>query len=179
MVERILVPVDFSQPSLQALDYAIDFGRPHKAEIAVLHVVEPVYFAAPDGYGVGYDAGILAGELERAGKQQLARLAANLRARRVSVRTLQCLGTPHQTIIDVARKLKTDLVIMSTHGRSGLAHVLMGSVAERVVRSAPCPVLVVRPAPATRRRKTRAGAKRGKTGRLTGRRRAAPAPGAR
>jgi nucleotide-binding universal stress UspA family protein len=160
MTQRLLVPVDFSKPSLQALDYAIDFARPHRAEIVVLHVVEPVYYAAPNGYGVGYDAGILAREMERAGKQQLARLAADLRARRVKARTLQCLGTPHQAIVDVARKLKADLVIMSTHGRSGLAHMLMGSVAERVVRGAPCGVLVVHPRAGTRQRKSRPAAKR-------------------
>jgi universal stress protein A len=145
MITRILVPVDFSEPSLQALDYAIEFGRPFKPEFVVLHVLEPIYFPGPgDMYGAGYDMGLVYRELERAGSEQLSRLAATLQKKRLTVRTLLRVGTAYHVIVETAKKLKTDVIIMSTHGRTGLSHVLMGSVAEKVVRSATCPVLTVR-----------------------------------
>lgn len=158
-IRRILVPVDFSSASLQALEYASEFRRPHKAELIVLHAVEPIYFAAMDGfYGAGFDASIVYQEMDRAAREQLARLAAKLRMRRIDARVLHTVGPAHQVIVDAAKKLKADLIIMSTHGRTGLAHVFMGSVAERVVRSAPCPVLTTHPRPAPQRRARSRGA---------------------
>jgi universal stress protein A len=146
MIKRILIPVDFSPPSMRAIDYAIEFGRPFRAELVLLHAVEPTYFAATNGfYGAGFNANIVYREIERAARLQLAKLADGLRPRRIRVRTVLAVGRPHQVIADAAKKLKTDLVIMSTHGRSGLSHVLMGSVAERVVRTSPCPVLTIHP----------------------------------
>ena len=159
-IRRILVPVDFSSPSLQALEYAIEFQRQHKAELIVLHAVEPIYFAAMDGvYGAGFDASIVYREMERAAREQLASLSAKLRKRRIDVRVLHTVGPASQVIVDAAKKLAADLIIMSTHGRTGLAHVFMGSVAERVVRSAPCPVLTTHPRPARQRRPGRVAAK--------------------
>jgi nucleotide-binding universal stress UspA family protein len=159
MIQRILVPVDFSDPSLRALDYAIEFSRRLKSRLIVLHVVEPVYYPmAADMYGVGIDLGNVYEQIERAARTQLSRLAAKLRTRRVEVRTLLSVGTAPQMIAQSAKKLKADLIIMSTHGRTGLSHVLMGSVAERVVRTAACPVLTVpgrRSGTPTRTRSTR------------------------
>jgi len=145
MITRILVPVDFSDPSLQALDYAIEFGRPFKPELVVLHVLEPIYYPGPgDMYGPGYDMGLVYREIERAAREQLSRVAATLQKKRLTVRTLLRVGTAYHLIVETAKRLKADLIIMSTHGRTGLSHVLMGSVAERVVRTATCPVLTVR-----------------------------------
>ena len=145
MIARILVPVDFSDPSLQALDYAVEFGKPFKPEFVVLHVLEPFYYAGTGNmYGPGYDIGLVHQELERAGREQLSRVAATLQKKRLTVRTLLRVGTAPHTIVETAKRLKADLIVMSTHGRTGLSHVLMGSVAERVARSATCPVLTVR-----------------------------------
>jgi universal stress protein A len=145
MIKRILVPVDFSNPALKALDYAIEFGRPHRAEIVVVHAVEPVYYpVTADLYGPGFDVAGIFREIERTSRMQLARLATDLKRRRVPARTLLRVGGAAEVIVDAARKLKADLIILSTHGRTGLAHVLLGSVAERVVRNATCPVLTVR-----------------------------------
>ena len=156
MITRILVPVDFSEPSLQALDYAIEFGKPFKPELVVLHVLEPIYYPGPgDMYGSGYDMGLVYRELERAAREQLSRVAATLQKKRLPVRTLLRVGTAYHTIVETAKRLKADLIIMSTHGRTGLSHVLMGSVAERVVRSATCPVLTVRGRKLGRRRSRR------------------------
>jgi universal stress protein A len=144
MIKRILVPVDFSDPSMRALDYAIGFSRRINSQLTVLHVVEPVYYPiASDTYGVGLDLGNVYAEIERAARIQLSRLAAKLAARRVAARSLLSFGTAPQSIVETANKLKADLIVMSTHGRTGLSHVLMGSVAERVVRTAPCPVMTV------------------------------------
>jgi len=163
MIERILVPVDFSDPSLQALDYAIEFGQRFKPEFVVLHVVETIYYPlSGDMYGPGYDVGRVYQELERAGREQLARVAAKLRKRRLTARTLLSIGSAHRVIVETAKKLKADLIIMSTHGRTGLSHVLMGSVAERVVRNAACPVLTVRGRSLRRRSLPRRGAGSGR-----------------
>lgn len=143
-IRRILVPVDFSEPSIRALDYAIEFARLFKAEIVVLHVVDAVYPVMADVYAPGYAAGLVSQELERAGREQLARLAATMEKRHVTVRCLQSMGPAYEMIVAVAKKVKTDMIIMSTQGRTGLSHLLMGSVAERVVRGATCPVLTVR-----------------------------------
>lgn len=172
-IKRILVPTDFSAASRQALDYAVELGRQQKADIVILHAVEPINFAVTGGtYGVGFDANTIYKELERSARAQLKRLADDLRKRRVRARTMHAVGTPHTVIVDGAKQLKADLIVMSTHGRSGLAHVFLGSVAERVVRSASCPVLTMHPSAARRRRarSTRGPAPRRPGGRRTSKR---------
>ena len=145
MIKRIVVPVDFSNTSLQALDYAVEFGKPFKPEIVVVFVVEPIYFTAPaDMYAPTANTGMLLDEQRKIAREQLARLAAGLKKRHVNARTILQTGTAHQVITDTARRLKADLIVMATHGRTGLSHVVLGSVAERVVRHAQCPVLTVR-----------------------------------
>lgn len=160
MLRRILVPVDFSERSLQALDYAVELGRPFGAELLVIFVVEPVYYATPaDLYGASANLSMLLEEQMRIGEEQLAELGRRLAKRKVKHRTFLDAGVPYQMITDRAGSLKADLIVMATHGRTGLSHLLLGSVAERVVRNASCPVLTVRTA-AARRRST--GAKRRK-----------------
>jgi nucleotide-binding universal stress UspA family protein len=154
-LRRILVPVDFSTHSVRALDYAAELGKPFKAELTVLYVIEPIYYTVPDFAGAG---AALAGVLEEqrtGGREQLLRLERRYAKRRITLRGLLQTGAPHQAICDTARRLKVDLIVMATHGRTGLLHVLMGSVAERVVRVASCPVLTLRPAGAVRRRAVR------------------------
>src|SRR4030095_3662978 len=82
-------------------------------------------------------------EIERAAREQLSELARNLRRRRVNVRAVLLAGTAPQAIVESAKKMHADLLVMATHGRSGLSHLLMGSVARRVLRTAPCPVLTI------------------------------------
>jgi universal stress protein A len=169
MLKRILVPVDFSKPSLAALDHAIAFRQSLEAELVLLHVVEPFSFGSVNGmYGVGFDTGAIAAELERAAHRQLSRLAAGLHARHVPVRALVEVGPASQVIADTASKLGVDMIIMATHGRTGLSHLLLGSVAERVVRTVPCPVLTVHPSTRPARGAGRAG----------GRQASGPAPAA-
>jgi nucleotide-binding universal stress UspA family protein len=144
-IKRILVPIDFSPASLKALDYAADFAQPLGADLSVLFVIEPIYYAVPDlaGAAAGTAVGLLE-EQRASGKRQLERLQARYAKRRIKLRTLMQTGTPYQTIVDAAKSLKAHLIVMSTHGRTGVSHLLLGSVAERVVRTSPCPVLTIR-----------------------------------
>lgn len=151
-MKRILVPVDFSKPSMRALDYAIDLSKPFGAEVTVCSVVEPIYLAVP--YADGQSAAIasLIIEQRRNAVAQLNRLRKRYSARGVDLTTCVVEGVPAEAIAAVADRLKTELIVIATHGRTGLSHLLLGSVAERVVRSAPCPVLTVRAAVRSPRR---------------------------
>ena len=143
-IKRILVPIDFSASSLEALAYASQLTQRFGAELLVLHVVEPVYAAEPN---VGSaDLTTLLDEQERIADEQLARISANLSKQGQRVRTQVECGVPAQAIVEVANDSATDLIVIATHGRTGLSHMLIGSVAERVVRLANCPVLTIRPA---------------------------------
>lgn len=145
ILKRILVPVDFSSGSLEALDYAVELAKPFDAELLVLFVVEPVYYATPaDLYGPSANLAMLLEEQQRFGREQLAALKARLAKEKIDCATVLQTGSPYQQIADLAKRRRVDLIIMATHGRTGLSHLFMGSVAERVVRSASCPVLTVR-----------------------------------
>ncbi len=152
---RILVPVDFSEPSLNALAYACGLAKRFGATLTVLHVVEPVYVAEPY-MGVAPEVGRFLDEEIRNAKTILTRIEADRRKQGLRVRSLVVAGPPALLIVDTARDTGADLIVMGTHGRTGLAHAFIGSVAEKVVRTARCPVLTVRAAgrkqPAARRR---------------------------
>jgi universal stress protein A len=134
-LRKILVPIDFSDCSKKALDYAIPFARQFGAELNLLHVVEP-YPAIPEM--APYDA-----ENIEDGRLELEALRKDL-GNVGPCSTLVRKGAPPTEITSAARDLDADLIIISTHGRTGLSRVFLGSTAERVVRSAPCPVLIVR-----------------------------------
>jgi nucleotide-binding universal stress UspA family protein len=153
-VKKILVPTDFSDHSMQALKHAIDLGKRFKAGIIVFHCLEPIYLAAPaDLYGTPANLTTLMSEERHSAKQRLERIERDLKKRRIPIRTVLGSGTPHLVIVEAVAKLGVDLIVMSTHGRSGFSHLLIGSVAERVVRAAPCPVLTIRGKVGRRRRK--------------------------
>jgi nucleotide-binding universal stress UspA family protein len=140
-IKSILVPIDFSPASEKALAYAVPLAKLFGARLTLLHVLEPV--ATPD-----FAAFPLAMENDkamRASRLQLERVASDLKLRSLAEKFLVRNGRAFNEITSAARTLKSDLVVISTHGRTGLKHVLMGSTAEKVVQHAPCPVLVVRP----------------------------------
>ncbi len=144
-IKRILVPVDFSADALSALQYAAAFAKVFKAELLILYVVEPIYYATPtDMYAASAESAMLAQEQRRTAEQQLVRIGADLKKQGLRHRAMVKGGSPSQVIVDTARTSGADLIIMATHGRTGLAHMFMGSVAEKVVRSAACPVLTTR-----------------------------------
>jgi nucleotide-binding universal stress UspA family protein len=140
-LKRILVPIDFSDCSKKALQYALPLAKEHQAEITLLYVVPPAYGA---GEYNGIDYAQWEASLRAGGEKELAKLARNEVSDDFFVDTLVRVGSPAREIIESARSLPADLVVISTHGRTGLKHVFLGSVTEHVVQRAPCPVFVVR-----------------------------------
>jgi nucleotide-binding universal stress UspA family protein len=144
-IRRILVPTDFSAHARPALRYAVELADKFAAELILLHVVADAVLALPDAVMPTPTPLDELHELTAAAEERLAKLIAaeKLAARhpRVEVR----IGSPAAEIVAAATDLHADLVCIATHGRGGIARVLLGSVAEHVIRQAPCPVLTVRP----------------------------------
>ena len=140
-IYNILVPVDFSDCSKKALRYAIPLAKEHEAALTLLYVV-------PNSYALGEYGGIAympaAGELCAAASRDVDKLILTEVKAEVPAEARVLIGNPSHEITEAAKTLPTDLIVISTHGRTGLKHVLLGSVAEHVIRHAPCPVLVVR-----------------------------------
>lgn len=144
-IQRILCPVDFSESSDHACRYAVAFADNFKAELSLLHVVSPPIAAlpgdhlAPDMMQADIDA------IADASRTRLEEQAQELGAKiSPQVKSTVLSGIPFLEIIRYGKEWNADLIIMGTHGRAGLQHLLIGSVAERVVRKAPCPVLTVK-----------------------------------
>ena len=138
-LRRILVPVDFAELSLAALPQAQLFARSFAAELILLHVIETY----PIDYIVGLpESKKLHASLQERARRELEKLTVRLPG--LKPRTLVRWGKPFQEIVSVAQELDVDLIVLTTHGHTGLKHVYLGSTAERVVRHAHCPVLVVR-----------------------------------
>ena len=135
---QILVPVDFSAATAGLMAYARHFARRNKLNITLLHVVEPLH---PDWH-------MDTTGLQRQRREQAHQALTGLLAREFpgsrSARAELREGHPVETIVRFARESRADLILIATHGRTGLKRALLGSVAERVARHAPCPVLVVR-----------------------------------
>lgn len=142
-LRRILVPIDFSDHSKKALQYAIPFAEQFKSSIDLLYVVEPTVYPADFSFGqVGFPS--VEDELRQRGAEELRALMKNEIGTRVESRFAVRTGKAFNEIDQYARDEGIDLVVIATHGHSGMEHVLFGSTAEKVVRYAPCPVLVVR-----------------------------------
>jgi universal stress protein A len=155
-IRRILVPIDFSEPSLKTLDEAVEFRRPYDAELILMFAVERSFNQSPL---LVPDSGALLEQQARAAEAKLEEICGGLGKRGVKCRTLVDFGVPYQAIVYAAKKIKASLIIMSTHGRTGLAHVLIGSVAERVLQHAECPILLFRRLPAPEQRGRRGNRK--------------------
>jgi nucleotide-binding universal stress UspA family protein len=138
--KRILVPVDFSDPSRQALRSALALARRFDSRVALLHVTRR---NRPDSHPAAGLAGI-SFDTRRAGRARLTEFAECELKGDVEPTRLVSDGVPFDEIAKAAKAWEADLIVLATHGYTGLKHVLLGSTAERVVRHAPCPVLVVR-----------------------------------
>lgn len=144
-LNRILVPTDFSDFSKIALDFACAFAEKFDAEIHLLHVLQDLVAMVPEPGLAFPPPGDYMQELTESAKQGLAEMPDSAWAEGRSVVRAVVQGPPFVEIIRYAKGNEIDMIVMGTHGRSGLAHVLLGSVAEKVVRKAPCPVLTIRP----------------------------------
>jgi nucleotide-binding universal stress UspA family protein len=142
-IHKILVPVDFSSHSRRALDEAIGLAKVFRAEIHLLHCYQIINPGAISPYGVvvpeSYDF-----EVRTAALQQLSKWRDKVRAQKILAHEHVTAHSPSTEIAVLAGKIGADLIVMGTRGLTGLKHVLLGSVAERAIRIAPCPVLTVK-----------------------------------
>jgi nucleotide-binding universal stress UspA family protein len=143
-IRRILHASDFSRPSRRAFAQAVQLAQLARAELTLVHVLGSPMPYVGDGYipPQVYDQ-VLADLRERA-RKALVRLVARAKASGVKAKGLLVEGTPAEAIVRAARSRRADLIVMGTHGHTGLARVVLGSVAARVVAAAACPVLTVR-----------------------------------
>jgi nucleotide-binding universal stress UspA family protein len=143
VLKNILVATDFGEPSEVALAYGRDLARSYGATLHVLHVVEDVMLR--HSVEIGFAIPDLQNDLENAARQQLANLVTEDDRQTLSaVEAVQSSPAVAGGITEYAKTHQIDLIVIGTHGRGGVQHFFMGSVAERVVRTAPCPVLTVR-----------------------------------
>ena len=141
-INSILVPIDFSDASKEALAYAVPLAAQFAAKLTILHVVEPV--ATPD-FAKSFPLALDSARVLAACRRRLRQI---VKEQQIDPKLVEAVfarpGRSYHEITEAARTLDTDLIIIATHGYTGLKHALLGSTTERVVRHAPCPVLVVR-----------------------------------
>jgi nucleotide-binding universal stress UspA family protein len=142
-IRRILFPTDFSESADHAWMFALQFAQDFGADVHVLHVVAPPP-RLTEAYSINFDPAKFAAVLTAEAETSLDRLVEGAKARHLTFHREVRIGVDFHEILDYARKHQIDLIVMATHGRTGLAHALVGSVAEKVVRKASCPVLTVR-----------------------------------
>ena len=141
---HIMAPTDFSEYSKQAVTSALELAQKFGAKLTILHVIElPPY--PVEGYVPPSLSATFMDDLERQATADLAQLVPEAAAANVEVARVIAVGTPYRKIIETAEAEQVDLIVMATAGRTGFSHLIMGSIAERVVRTATCPVLTIRP----------------------------------
>jgi universal stress protein A len=147
-IRRILAPTDFSELSKQGLQSALELADAFGAKLLLLYVVEPPPYPV-EGIVPSHLGATMLDDLERQATTDLAQMLSETQASNMDVARRVVVGIPYRKIVDVAEEEKIDLIVMTTHGRTGLSHLVMGSVAEKIVRTAPCPVLTIRPTSVT------------------------------
>ena len=144
-VRRILHPTDFSRASRAAFTKAVEMAKTNRAELLLVHVLgPPVMPMVGDGYVSPKVYEDIAATARSQAQTELNRLATRARKAGARMKTVLMEGVPHEQITRAARSKRVDLIVIGTHGRTGLAKFFLGSVAGRVVSIAPCPVLTVR-----------------------------------
>ena len=144
--QKILVCTDFSENSLPARQCAVEWAKAFKAELAILHVVNSRFFGYPTfADRVPVDMALIQQNIEEGVQEELESVANECRKEIDNVHAHSCAGSPAEEIIRFADEESVDLIIMGTHGWTGVRHLILGSTAENVVRTAKCPVLSVRP----------------------------------
>ena len=143
-VRRILHPTDFSRASGAALLKAVALAKESRAQLLLVHVMLPPTPFIGDGYVSPKTYQELEAAARRSAQRELAKVAARAQKAKARVKAVLLEGVPYDRIARAARSKRADLIVMGTHGRSGLSKFFLGSVAERVIALAPCPVLTVR-----------------------------------
>jgi nucleotide-binding universal stress UspA family protein len=142
--KQILCPVDFSDFSDYAMRYAALLAQKFEARLTLLHVVAPILVPLPGDALVPPMRQADLADIADACRERLTRTAGDLAEKGMAVACQVTSGVPYLEILRMAEELHADMIVMGTHGRSGLVHLMIGSVAERVVRKAPCAVLTVK-----------------------------------
>ena len=141
-IRRILVPLDFSESTSPLLEWAAHLASQHGSSVVLLHAYHlPVEFQQLEGAYLPPD---FWSNVKSEAEQSLGRFAEDLTARDVEVETIVREGYPASVIVDEAEAQGVDMIVIGTHGHSGLKHMLLGSIAERVVQKSHCPVLTVK-----------------------------------
>ncbi|HEY7205951.1 MAG TPA: universal stress protein [Methylomirabilota bacterium] len=143
-IRRIMHPTDFSGASSAAFRRAVDLAKTNGAELLLVHVITSVVPIMTDGYVSPRVYEDLEAAARTGAQKQLDKLVRKARQAGARVKGLLLEGVPHERIAQAARSKKADMVVMGTHGRTGFAKLVLGSVASRVLTAAPCPVLTVR-----------------------------------
>lgn len=147
-IRTILVPIDFSVHSKNALKYAVPIAEQFGAALHLVYVVEPTIYPADLGFGQVVLPGV-EDELREKGAEELQGLIEREIGTRVKASSAVRTGNPHQEILAEAEDRNVDMIVVATHGHSGVEHMLFGSTADRIVKRAHCPVLTIRPQPGT------------------------------
>ena len=149
-LQKVLVPTDFSDLSQRALEFALSLADRFRAKLYLMHVWELPMTGSllpPEPY----PESVLTEE-QTAGEEHLTKVTNELKASGFDVEPVFVFGKPYMEIVKAAADLDIDLIVLASHGRSGVSHLLLGSVAEKVVRLAPCPVFTVKPSLSAARR---------------------------
>ncbi|MGD0117394.1 MAG: universal stress protein [Candidatus Binatus sp.] len=147
-VKKILAPIDFSTHSMEALRGAMELAKDVGAEVHLMHVIAPHHHFIPLPLATNAEESrelVREAAMIEQAEEELARIKKDDFADSKKVFTFAVVGAPVQKLVDYAKEQEIDLIVMSTHGRTGGDHILVGSVTEKVVRNAPCSVLVFRP----------------------------------
>lgn len=144
-IRRILYATDYSKASRRAREKAIEFAKDYNAELWIVHVIVPTTAYASEQEFGGAELYV---KLEESARQeaesQMERLMGALEKTKIKAKSLLLRGSPHEQIVKAAKSKRADMIVIGTHGRTGLSKLFMGSVAGRVVTTASCPVLTVR-----------------------------------
>lgn len=143
-IDKILVPTDFSQNSMQALQQAVEFAKRFQAEIVLVHVIEPPVYPAMTFGAAAASLPVIHEEMRENASTHLEKIRAELEGSGLKARAELRDGSPFSEVIGLAKEEDVDLIVIATHGHTGIKHLLLGSTAEKVVRKAPCPVLTIR-----------------------------------
>lgn len=144
-IRRILYATDFSRASRKARDKAVELARDSDAELLVVHVIVPTTaYISEQEFGGAELYARLEESAKREAESAMKKVMADLAKRKVKATSLLLRGSAHDQIVKAAKSKKADMIVIGTHGRTGLSKLFMGSVAGRVVSTAPCPVLTVR-----------------------------------
>jgi nucleotide-binding universal stress UspA family protein len=143
-IKTILAPTDFSPHSERAVRYACALAERLGARLHLIHILSEIIPAGPDPLLMPVMPPQFYQENEERAKETLLSLIKPEWGKPAAVVTAVRWGSPVDAMVDYSRELAIDLIVIATHGRTGLSHVLLGSVAERIVREAPCPVLTIR-----------------------------------